>query len=590
MSGEINVLSRTQIIEVDPSSGTVSVINAGPPGIGVSGLSAYQIAVANGFVGTQAEWLATLGGIPGPSAYDVAVDNGFVGTEAAWLASLEGDPGPSAYEEAVANGFVGTEAEWLDSLVGPSTPATIADATDTTKGVIQFGVGSDLEGPAEAPIVPNLRAHVDPENVDPHPGYASDTELTEHVSEVRPSSGHAASGISVDVSELVGLTLDAPDVQAVVKALNTRSLPSDLGQKEKDFYFTGALSVGQAPAIYPAPPVPQAFLGARAAVNTPAVGGDVVFTIRQGGSATVHPANAVVRSSQVRTDPNANTASYNLPTLGVPGDTTVRVGDLLLIFATCQGDRFIPVPTGFTQVDVIVTTTANASGTKTYVFRKKADATDAPASGSAPVYTLNLRQADLVTAFTGRSTARILAIKNAYIGANEAGVFAVAVSATSQLDVSTSVSYSHPGVTPTGPGHLALLAVGVNTGSSSSSVPTLGSPAGMTLIGKHESIMASQLVASITLPDDSRAASGAKVVTSTVGARFAGVMVSIRPLRPTIRSGQQRSDFEAGPLTDNIFTGFISANGTVTVEIDTIGDTGTTGADATVTMRIRDSV
>lgn len=31
--------------------------------------------------------------IPGPSAYEVAVDNGFVGTEAAWLATLVGAPG-----------------------------------------------------------------------------------------------------------------------------------------------------------------------------------------------------------------------------------------------------------------------------------------------------------------------------------------------------------------------------------------------------------------------------------------------------------------------------------------------------------------
>lgn len=30
-----------------------------------------------------------------------------------------GVPGDSAYEVAVANGFVGTETEWLDSLVGP---------------------------------------------------------------------------------------------------------------------------------------------------------------------------------------------------------------------------------------------------------------------------------------------------------------------------------------------------------------------------------------------------------------------------------------------------------------------------------------
>jgi hypothetical protein len=31
----------------------------------------------------------------------------------------KGDPGLSAYEVALANGFVGTEEEWLASLVGP---------------------------------------------------------------------------------------------------------------------------------------------------------------------------------------------------------------------------------------------------------------------------------------------------------------------------------------------------------------------------------------------------------------------------------------------------------------------------------------
>lgn len=92
---------------------------------GASGASAYQIALANGFVGTEAEWLASLDGVdsvvPGPegdTAYEVAVANGFVGTEAAWLASLEGTDGESAYAIAVSNGFVGTEAEWLASLEG----------------------------------------------------------------------------------------------------------------------------------------------------------------------------------------------------------------------------------------------------------------------------------------------------------------------------------------------------------------------------------------------------------------------------------------------------------------------------------------
>lgn len=65
-------------------------------------------------------------GADGKSAYEIAVANGFTGTEAQWLESLKGDDGndgtgtngKSAYEIAVANGFTGTEAEWLASLKG----------------------------------------------------------------------------------------------------------------------------------------------------------------------------------------------------------------------------------------------------------------------------------------------------------------------------------------------------------------------------------------------------------------------------------------------------------------------------------------
>lgn len=53
---------------------------------GVPGLSAYQLALDNGFVGTVEEWLLTL---EGKSAYQVALDNGFVGTEQQWLDSLK---------------------------------------------------------------------------------------------------------------------------------------------------------------------------------------------------------------------------------------------------------------------------------------------------------------------------------------------------------------------------------------------------------------------------------------------------------------------------------------------------------------------
>lgn len=42
-------------------------------------------------------------------------------------------PGPSAYEIAVANGFRGTEAEWLESLRGePGRDADEVDPGDLT--------------------------------------------------------------------------------------------------------------------------------------------------------------------------------------------------------------------------------------------------------------------------------------------------------------------------------------------------------------------------------------------------------------------------------------------------------------------------
>lgn len=61
---------------------------------------------------------------PGPSgktAYEVALDNGFRGTEAEWIESLagkEGQSGKTAYELAVEQGFRGTMNDWLNSLEG----------------------------------------------------------------------------------------------------------------------------------------------------------------------------------------------------------------------------------------------------------------------------------------------------------------------------------------------------------------------------------------------------------------------------------------------------------------------------------------
>lgn len=84
---------------------------------------------------------------PGTSAYDIAVKNGFTGTEAEWLESLKGADGAdgqysgrgaSAYEIAVKNGFEGSETEWLASLEGTSSSgSSVASATSKaiTSGV-----------------------------------------------------------------------------------------------------------------------------------------------------------------------------------------------------------------------------------------------------------------------------------------------------------------------------------------------------------------------------------------------------------------------------------------------------------------------
>lgn len=119
------------IIELNTTDKKIVVINdieqpliyvpgmQGPPG--ADGKSAYESAVEGGFVGTEAEWLASLqgaDGAPGPQGPQGEVgpqgpkgDDGYIGAD-----------GLSAYEVAVANGFVGTEAQWLASLVGPQGP------------------------------------------------------------------------------------------------------------------------------------------------------------------------------------------------------------------------------------------------------------------------------------------------------------------------------------------------------------------------------------------------------------------------------------------------------------------------------------
>ncbi len=97
------------------------------------GKSAYEVAVAGGYVGTETDWLLTLKGPQGeegPSAYETALAlNPDVGTEAEWLESLKGK---TAYQVAYElDAGVGTVEAWLLSLKGKDGK----DGVNGTKGV-----------------------------------------------------------------------------------------------------------------------------------------------------------------------------------------------------------------------------------------------------------------------------------------------------------------------------------------------------------------------------------------------------------------------------------------------------------------------
>lgn len=138
--------------EIGDSRFTTSSISSGSGG-GEDGASAYEVAVANGYLGSESDWLDSLSGVDGDdgaSAYEVAVANGFSGSEVEWLESLvgeDGDDGASAYEIAVSEGFSGSEAEWLESLEGAK-----GDKGDPGSDIVSTGNLVDWSQIAARPI------------------------------------------------------------------------------------------------------------------------------------------------------------------------------------------------------------------------------------------------------------------------------------------------------------------------------------------------------------------------------------------------------------------------------------------------------
>lgn len=94
------------------------------------GLSAYEIAVSNGYSGTESQWLQTLYAKVDSSTktwtiYDV-VTNTYVDTGI----DSSGLEGKSAYESAQEAGFTGTEGDFYSALLILSSIKTSGSATN----------------------------------------------------------------------------------------------------------------------------------------------------------------------------------------------------------------------------------------------------------------------------------------------------------------------------------------------------------------------------------------------------------------------------------------------------------------------------
>ena len=96
------------------------------------GKSAYAIAVAHGFRGTEREWLDSLKGLQGPQGEpgqkgDPFRYEDFTPEQLEALKGPKGEDGLSAFNIAQLNGFQGTYVEWLKSLKGKDGASATAD-------------------------------------------------------------------------------------------------------------------------------------------------------------------------------------------------------------------------------------------------------------------------------------------------------------------------------------------------------------------------------------------------------------------------------------------------------------------------------
>lgn len=149
---------------VDADGETSATLHNGANGEkGTDGKSAYQIAVEQGYQGSESDWLSSLkgdkgntgakgnpgqDGADGKSAYAIAVEHGYEDSEEKWLLSLKGEKGDTG--ERGEKGDAGVDGKDGFSPIanvvkdGSITTITITDKNGTTTVTLTEGAAADL--------------------------------------------------------------------------------------------------------------------------------------------------------------------------------------------------------------------------------------------------------------------------------------------------------------------------------------------------------------------------------------------------------------------------------------------------------------
>ena len=159
--------SGVVITIVDADGETSATLHNGANGEkGSDGKSAYQIAVEQGYQGSESDWLSSLkgdkgekgntgakgnpgqDGADGKSAYAIAVEHGYEDSEEKWLLSLKGEKGDTG--ERGEKGDAGVDGKDGFSPIanvvkdGSITTITITDKNGTTTVTLTEGAAVDL--------------------------------------------------------------------------------------------------------------------------------------------------------------------------------------------------------------------------------------------------------------------------------------------------------------------------------------------------------------------------------------------------------------------------------------------------------------